>query len=259
MKNTVKRKVIVGTVVVGLLSTTGVAFGATDAGAGIKSWYDAQFRKASVEVAATTGKHTVEKFVEFGEETKKLKQGATSDINSTRDTATSNATDSIEKEKQGYIDSVNNKKVEIQNNIDKQFRQIEEKANSALKFTSKIAYEVAEADLTRYTGKEGQAALDYLNLEIDKTTNNALSEIEREITNTKVHLQGLLNDKSGATIDSINKTVDAEIARILGLITTKTEQLVATHQEAINQKAGELEAASKLKLEERVKQLLNQK
>ncbi|WP_144510798.1 hypothetical protein [Bacillus sp. FJAT-22090] len=259
MKKTVKRKVIAGTVVVGLLSGTGVAFGATDAGAGLKSWYDSQFRKASIEVATTTGKHSVEKFLEFGKETQNLKEDATTDINTTRDFATTTATDSINVEKDKYINSVKTKKEEIENNIENEFRKIEDKANSALKTTSKVAYGLAEYDLNKHTSAEGKEALKFLNNEIDKATNNALSELEKEINDTKAHLKTLLDKKSGATIESINKTVDDEITRILGLITTKTEQLVAAHQDAINKKAGELEAASKLKLEERVKELINGK
>ena len=77
MKKAVKRKVIAGTVVVGLISSTGVAFGATDAGAGIKSWYDAQFRKASIEVATSTVTHSAQKFIDFNNGKNQLKEDAT--------------------------------------------------------------------------------------------------------------------------------------------------------------------------------------
>ena len=259
MKKTIKRKVIVGTVVVGLLTTSGVAFGATDAGTGIKSWYDAQFKKASTEVAINTAKHSVDKFKEFGDKTQNLKLDATADISSTRDVSTVNATDNIKSASQGYIDSVNAKKTEIENSIDSEFRKIEDKANSALKAASKVAYGLAEFDLKNHTGKEGKEALTYLNNEIEKETNKALTDLEREIRATKASLQTLLNNKSGATIESINNTVDEEIARILDLITKKTDELVATQQAAISAKAAELETASKLKLEQRVKELLNEK
>lgn len=259
MKKTVKRKVIAGTVVVGILSSTGVAFGATDAGAGIKSWYDSQFRKASTEIAFETGKHSVDKFREFSDATKGLKQEASTDINSTRDTATTTATDGIKAEKTKYIDSVNSKKVEIEKNIDSQFMKIEKDANAALKFASLGAKTLAELDLKNHTDKDGKAALVHVNSEIENTTNAAIVELETEIRATKSYLQGLLNGKSEATIEKINKAVDDEITRILGLITTKTEQLVASHQTAISNKAAELEAASKLKLEARVIELLNEK
>ena len=259
MKKTIKRKVVAGAVAVAFLSSTGVAFGATDAGAGIKSWYDSQFRKATTEVAFETAKHSINKFGELKSATTGLKQEASTDINSTRDTATTNATDGIKAESKKYIDSVNAKKVEIQNNIDSQFMKIEKDANAALKVTSLGAKNLAEYDLKSHTGKEGQAALAYVNKEIDKTTNAAITDLETEIRATKSYLQGLLDTKSDATVEKINKAVDDEITRIIGLITAKTEQLVATHQAAINNKAAELEESSKLKLEARVKELINEK
>ncbi|MFJ7972074.1 hypothetical protein [Psychrobacillus sp. NPDC096389] len=259
MKKTVKRKVIAGTVVVGLLSSTGVAFGATDAGAGIKNWYDAKFRKASTEVALETAQHSAQKFIEFNDGKNQLKRDATDDINKTRDTATGTATDGIKAEKDKYIASVQSTKTDIENKIDSQFNKIEKDANRALNGASFIAKNLAEADLKNQTDKDGKAALAHVNTEIEETTNAAISELETEIRSTKSYLQGLLNNKSGATVEKINKAVDDEITRILGLITTKTEQLVASHQTAISNKAAELEVASKLKLENRVKELLNEK
>lgn len=259
MKKTIKRKVIVGAVVVAFLSSTGVAFGATDAGAGIRNWYDAQFNKAATEIAVETGKHSLNKLGELKDATVVLKQGASTSINSTRDTATTNATDGIKEESKKYIDSVNAKKLEIQSNIDNQFSKIERDAAAALKFASFGAKSAAEVDLIGHTGKEGRAALVYVNEEIDKTTKAAITDLEREIRATKSYLQGLLDTKSDATVEKINKAVDDEIAKIIDSITAKTKQLVATHQAAINNKAAELEAASKLKLEERVKELINEK
>lgn len=259
MKKTVKRKLIVGTVVVGLLSSTGVAFGATDAGAGIKSWYDAQFRKASTQVATSTVAHSAEKFNEFNNGKNQLKKDATDEINETRDTATGNATDGIKAEKDKYIASVKSTKSDIEKKIDSQFSKIEQDANKALNGASFVAKNLAEFDLKNQTGKDGKAALAHVNTEIEKTTNDAISELETEIRATKSYLQGLLNNKSEATVENINNAVDDEITRILGLITTKTEQLVASHQTAISNKAAELEASSKLKIEARVKELLNEK
>ncbi|WP_427137762.1 hypothetical protein [Psychrobacillus psychrodurans] len=259
MKRTVKRKLIAGAVVVGLISTTGVAFGATDAGAGLKGWYDSQFKKANTEVAIESAKHTTQKLLEFNNDTKELKTGATESINGTRDTETEAAKSSIHQESRDYINSVNSKKAEIQNNIDNQFKKIEDDANKAILAASKLTYSLAELDLKTQTSKEGKAALAFLNTEIEKETNKALSDLEWEIRTTKGFLQDLLNKKSSASIESINKTVDNEIARLLNLITKKTGELVTAQQTAISSKAAELEAAAKLKLEERVNALINEK
>lgn len=259
LKKTVKRKVIAGAVVVGLISTTGVAFGATDAGAGLKGWYDAQFKKSNTEVAIESTKHSAQKLLEFNNETKALKEGATESINGTRNTETEAAKTSIHKESRDYINSVNTKKAEIQNNIDNQFKKIEDDANKAILAASKITYGLAELDLKGHTNKHGRDALTYLNTEIEKETTKALSDLEWEIRTTKGFLQDLLNKKSSASIESINQTVDAEIARLLDLITKKTGELVTSQQNAISSKAAELEAAAKLKLEERVNALINEK
>lgn len=259
MKKTIKRKVIAGAVIVGLISTTGVAFGATDAGAGLKGWYDAQFKKANTEVASESTKHSAQKLLEFNNATKELKTGATESITGTRNTETEAAKSSIHKESRDYINSVNTKKAEIQSNIDNQFKKIEDDANKAILAASKITYGLAELDLKGHTNKQGRDALTYLNTEIEKETNKAISDLEWEIRTTKGFLQDLLNKKSTASIEAINKTVDAEIARLLDLITKKTGELVKSQQIAIELKAAELEAAAKLKLEERVNALINEK
>lgn len=257
MFKTVKGKVIAGVMAVALVSGGGAALGATDAGAGLKSWYDGQFKKSERSIATDTLKHSAAGFSGFAENVRGLKTDATKGINETRDTETNDATGGINKEARDYISSINAKKAEIQNNIDSEFKKIEDSANRALNATGKGALALAEFDLKRHTGKDGAAALAHLELEIEKQTNKSIGELEWEIRTTKSFLQDKLNEKSGATIAEINRLVDVEISRLLGLITEKTDKLVADQQDLIVKKADELESAAKQTLEAKVIEFMN--
>lgn len=258
MIKTIKGKVIAGTLVFGLVAGGGVALGATDAGAGLKSWYDGHFKQSTVKIAKDTFNHSKTEFEGLADDVGTLKSGATSSINGTRDTATTEATGRIHQEGRDYISSVNDAKWKIEGTIDSEFDKIEMLAKQALDATGKVALRLAEFDLKRHTGKEGKAALAHLETKITEQTNQSISELEWEIRTTKLYLIGLLDEKSGKTIVNINNAVDAEIARLLELITTKTNTLVAEQQTLITNKAVELESAAKVTLEQKVNELINE-
>ena len=206
---TVKGKVIAGVMAVALVSGGGAALGATDAGAGLKSWYDAQFKKSEKTIAADTLQHSAAGFKGFSEEVQKLKSGATTSINETRDKETTDATGRIYQEgRKDYISSVNAAKWKIEGTIDSEFAKIERLAKQALDATGKGALALAEFDLKRHTGKEGKAALAHLESKITEQTNLSISDLEWEIRTTKSFLKTLLDAKSGATIESINSADD---------------------------------------------------
>ena len=258
MINTVKGKVIAGVMAVALVSGGGAALGATDAGQGLKDWYNAQFNKTAGTVAANTLQHSVDGFSGFAGNVGELKLGATTSINGTRDVETSGSTDRIYQQGREYINSVNAEKAKIGETIDSQFAEIERLAKKALNTTGKGALALAEFDLKKHTGNDGKAALAHLETEIDKTTAKSIGELEWEISTTKGYLLGLLNTKSGATIVNINEAVDAEITRILDLISAKTVELVDVQKGLISLKAQELELAAKATLEQRVIDLINE-
>lgn len=258
MIKTVKGKVIAGVVTVGLLSGGGAAFGATDAGAGLKGWFDGQFKKSEKTIAADTLSHSIAGFAGFAGDVKDLKTGATTDINGTRDTKTGNATAGIDQAGKDYISQVDAAKLEIEGNIDEEFAKIKALADKSLKLTGSLAYGAAQYDLSKHTSKEGRAALAHVESEIEEQTNLSISELEEEIRATKNGLKTLLSQKSGATIENINQAVDTEITRILGKITEKTEELIAAQKTLISNKAAELESTAKQILEEKVNSLINE-
>jgi len=252
MIKTVKGKVIAGVMAVALVSGGGAALGATDAGAGLKSWYDSQFKKSEQTIAKDTLQHSAAGFSVFAENVKGLKSDATTGINETRDEKTNEAKTSIDNEGKAYVKSVQDKKGEIDENIEKQFEKIESLAKQTLGVTGQAALRLAEFDLKRHTGKEGEAALAHLKDGIEQQTKDSIDEIELEIRNAKIDLRVQLDSKSGDTIATINDLVDAKIAEILETITYKTGNLVQAQKDAIIASAINLEKDAKDKLDEAV-------
>jgi len=256
MIKTVKGKVIAGVMAVALVSGGGAALGATDAGQGLKDWYNTQFNKSSGTIATDTLKHSATGFGGFAEDVKDLKSGATERINATRTQETNDAVRAIYFQGQEYIESVDVKDEEIRQNIDREFEEIERKANEVLSTTGKIALGLARADLQRHTGSEGRKALDHLEREINTQTDISIYDVSTVITDAKSGLLALLNTKSGVTIGNINAAVDAEIATILGVITTETEKLVTKQKDAITEAAAKLQAAAMKELDDEVIKLI---
>ncbi|MBM6619137.1 hypothetical protein [Bacillus suaedaesalsae] len=249
MVKSFKGKVVTGVVAVGLLSGVSMAFANTDAGTGLKAWYDVQFGKSAASVQKQTTDYAASKVPALAREYNGLKSDATNSINSTRDSEITNTASDIESAKQGHVDALNAKEAEIAGYMASQFDGISVYANSVINSVGTQAYNYAQADLGRHTGSKGQAALTKVNDDLTATTNAAVTELEAEIASAKAALQAQLATETATTVEEIKAATDAKIAELRELITAKKNELVATQQGLITAKAQELEDAAKADLD----------
>lgn len=257
MVKSFKGKVVTGVVAVGLLSGVSMAFANTDAGTGLKAWYDVQFGKSAASVQKQTTDYAASKVPALAREYNGLKSDATNSINSTRDEETASSTTEINDAKQGHIDALNAKEAEIAGYMAAQFDGISTYANSVINNVGNQAYNYAQADLGRHTGSKGQAALTKVNEDLTATTNAAVAELETEIADAKVALQAQLASETASTVEEIKAATDAKIAELRTMITDKKNELVAAQQALITAKAQELEDAAKADLDAIVSSINN--
>ncbi|PUB09841.1 hypothetical protein [Paenisporosarcina sp. OV554] len=249
MLKTIKGKVIAGTVSVVLLSSAGVAFASSNAGANLKDWYDGQFGVATSNIVGDVESNVSGRINGLATEYEGLKTAAGSSISTDGTNATNTASGNIETETQGHIDSINAKQTQIEGYMNGQFAALKFAANGLINQAGNAALGYANNDLTIFTGAKGDAARATLTSELEADTTAAVSELEQAIEEAKGELQAKLDTKEAATTAEIIAAIDAKIVELRGKITAKRDALVAAQKLLIDAKALELETAAKAELQ----------
>jgi len=248
MLKTVKGKVIAGTVAVTLFAGAGAAFGASDAGAKLQTWFNKQFNLATsgIESDANTYYDGLEEGLmeEYGV----LKTGATTKINDKEFASRTNANTKIDSELQGHIDSIGTKKASLEGYMNVELANLLEDAEDYIFAEGTALSNRASADMEAHTDGKGSEALITLNTELTNTTNQAVSDLRQAIDNAKTDLQSQLNTKADATTDEIKGLIDTRIGEVRTWVTFMTNYAIQEQEDLINAKALELENAAKVQL-----------
>ena len=244
MLKTVKGKVIAGTVAVTLFAGAGAAFGASDAGANLKTWYTAQFNKTAIEVAADSALYSGSKAKGLLNEYNTLREGAASEIDTSKTTNTNNSKTDIENAVAEHITSVEFSQAEINKYMEGQFNVISKAASDAMNNTADGITDFTTKDLTKLTGEKGKSALAHVNTELGQSKTDATAALNTAIKNAKDDLTAKLATEKGATTTEIKKMIDDKIIELRGKITEKKAELVAVQTGLIESKAAELEKAA---------------
>ena len=250
MLKTVKGKVIAGTVAVTLFAGAGAAFGASNAGANLKAWYDGQFSNASGQIEEAVASNVEGRINGLVTEYNGLKTGATNSINDTKTEESTTKSKNISDEAQAHIDNINAEKAHIDTYLAGQFDSLRGFANGLINHAGTAALNYANNDLTAHTGTKGTAALGALETDLNTTTTQAKDDLHTAIDNAKNSLQAQLDAEETATTAEIIALIDAKINYLRTEITAKRDALVVVQQGLIKTKAGELEAAAKKSLQD---------
>ncbi|MGB3260532.1 hypothetical protein [Paenisporosarcina sp.] len=252
MLKTIKGKVIAGTVSVALLSSVGVAYGASSAGESLQSWYNQQFGKAALGIGAETTIYSLGKVSGLRNDYNGLKLASTTEINNTKTAATNTSKGNIEKASKEHIDSITLTQAEIEKYMGDQFAGITKAAEEAIKNTGNETAKWAINDLTNHTGKKGEEALAFVNTELSSSSEKAIADLKAAIEKAKGELQTQLNTNKTKATSDIKTMIDNKIAQLRAEIKTKKEELVSAQQTLISAKAAEMEAAAKLEMDKLV-------
>lgn len=245
----VKTKVLSGAVAVGLLSSVGVAFASTDAGTNLQNWYNSQFGKSAKSIQTQTTNYAVSKVPGLVKEYNALKKDAADSISGTGTTATTNASNAINNAKQEHLDALAAQKQAIENQLQSNFDGIQQTANTIIGQVGQQALTYANNDLTKLTGDKGSAAINQLTTDLNKSSDDAVKELQDAITAAKADLQAQLDSATADRVEAIKHMIDSKIEELRGTITAKKNELVTAQQTLINDKALELQTNAEADLD----------
>lgn len=241
MIKTVKGKVIAGTMVFGLVTGAGVAFGATDAGTNLKNWYDGQFGKASENVAGQVAAYAGGKVEGLTVEYKGLKTDATNSINEKGVAQAGVANKNIEKLSREHIDAIKDQQAHINTYLSGQFDSLSIFAKGLINQAGDDALKYAKNDLGEYTGAAGNAANEKVKTDVKAVTNEAIKDLEDTINAAKADLQAQLDKETDLTVTEIKGLIDAKINELRTKITKINDGLVAEQVKIITMTAKGLQ------------------
>ncbi|MBO0959872.1 hypothetical protein J1P26_09055 [Neobacillus sp. MM2021_6] len=248
MKKSIKTKVLSGAVAVGLLSSVGVAFASTDAGTNLQNWYNSQFGKSAASIQTQTTNYAVGKAPGLVNEYNGLRTNAVTSINGTKTAETAAANTAINNAKKEHLDALAAQKLAIQNHLQSQFDGIQQAADTIIGQVGLLAIDYANKDLTKLTGDKGSAALTSLTTDLNKSSDDAVKELQDAIDAAKADLQSQLDSATASRVDNIKHIIDKKIDELRGTITTKKNELVAAQQKLITEKAQKLQAQAEADL-----------
>ncbi|SFQ55725.1 hypothetical protein SAMN05421670_2684 [Psychrobacillus psychrotolerans] len=241
MLKTVKGKVIAGTVAVTLFAGAGAAFGASDAGTNLKSWYDGQFgnNKSAIEGFAVgeVGDFNANLTTIYNER----KAVASARIETTKGEQIDEKNSSITAQATEHIDSVNEKKNQISALMESQFDKLFKEANKSIQNTGNEALKNARTELPGYIEGLGTSAISGIDTELKETTEQAITELEAAIATAKGSLERELKTESDLTEKEIIAAITAKTAEVRQAIVELRNKLVIKQQELIVKEAKKLE------------------
>lgn len=249
---TVKSKIVVGVIVVGLVSGVGAAFANTDAGQVLKDWYNRIFNQAVDNVEAEVTAYTEGQLENAQQEYEGLKNEATNQIDQTKDREIANAASGILKAKERHLQSLDGAKREIIENMLKQFYDVFVEGWLEINRLGEEAYNYANNDLRALTNEKGEEAVNQVTEQLTAAKEQALDELEAAIEEAKREIEENVNYFEAVTVNNLKREVNNKIDELRERITALKDQLVAEQETIIAQVADQLEADALASLDELV-------
>ncbi|SET17462.1 hypothetical protein SAMN05421676_103127 [Salinibacillus kushneri] len=237
-----KGKIIVGTVAIGIMSSAGLAFANTDAGERLQSWYEGAFGETTESVESQVTAYGESLIPGLEDEYNGMKEEATTDINDTRDSEIGNAESAIESAKESHLENLNGTKEEILAGMQQKFYQeVFLESYFDIQDLAEQAQEYATNDLTAHTGSKGEEALNKVTEDLNTAKEEAVSDLEEAIENAKAEIEAGLANHEEITVSNLNNQIDFAIRDTRNIVEETLNGLVEEQQTIIAEAAAELE------------------
>ncbi|AYC29905.1 hypothetical protein [Paenisporosarcina cavernae] len=249
MLKTLKSKVIAGTVTVGMLSGVGVAFGASDAGDNLQTWFNNQFGIASDSIEDQSVAYVQGQVGALASEYNGLKTGAGASIQTAGVNATTTTNTNVSNKAGEYIQDVNDMKAHIDTYLAGEFDSLSNFAQGIINQAGTQALNYATTDLGTYTTAQGQTATTNMTTNINASTASTKADLQAAITAAKNDLQAQIDAETALTVQEIKDMIDAKIVQLRAQVTAVRDNYVTQQQAAITAAAQQLEASAIAELE----------
>ncbi|WP_042225078.1 hypothetical protein [Oceanobacillus manasiensis] len=254
---TVKGKIAVGVLTVGVISGTGAALAGTDAGANLKSWYDSLFDKTAAEIEADVTAYGEGKLPGLTAEYNGLKADASGDIDGTRASETEGAEAAITQVKNSHIESLEGKKSEILEGMGLEFYNLFLKGFWEIERLGKEGVDYATNDLTAFTGTEGEEALGQLTNDLTAAKDSAVSELEEAIRQAEEEIAAEVENQKEINTRNLQNRINWKIDDVRDEVEGLLEGLVEEQKAIITAAAQTLEDDAKSALDDVVSSMSN--
>ncbi|MEN2768998.1 hypothetical protein [Ornithinibacillus xuwenensis] len=248
-KGSMKKKVITGVIVVGVFTSTGVAFANTDAGEKIREWYQGMFDQSVQTIEDEVSAYGESKIPELTAEYEALKEEVQVDIDLSRELETGQSLEEIMNAKLSHLESLDAEKQAILATIGEEFYGVFLDGYFEIQDLSAQGLDYATNDLTAFTGEVGQAAVDEMTTDIHTARDEAVADLEEAIRQAQEQLGAELDNQEIITIDNLKNQVDWAIEDLRKQVTALLQTLVDEQKEIIVAKAQELEDEAKAALD----------
>ncbi|MDW0116092.1 hypothetical protein QTL97_04030 [Sporosarcina thermotolerans] len=245
MKMTFKKKIVAGTISVGLLSGVGLAFANTDAGGALKSWYSGVFNGAQASVAQEADQYSAEEFGSLDEMFEGLRAGAEFDVDFTKDREIGKASAAIQSARDSHISSLGEAENEILAGMDLAFNNVYQEGWLQIQAAGNEATQIASDDMTAFAGDTGAAAIEELTTQLDAVKAEALTGLEEAIVAAKAAIMAEVESEKTITVANLKTAVDFKVNEVFNQVADILDGLVAEQEALIEAKALELENEAK--------------
>lgn len=257
LKN-VKLKVVVGVVAGGIiLSGVGFVFANTDAGIALKQWYDRMFQQTVGNIEEDVQAYGDSKTSDLLDEYERLKNDASLDIDLSRETATGQSLEEIVNAKLNHLNSLDQSKQEILAEIGLQFYNVFLDGTFQIQRKAEEGLDYARNDLTTYTNKLGEQAVNQLTVDLTMAKDEAVADLEGAIRQAQDELAAALEEQEEITTRNLKNQVDWAIEDLRKNVAGLLDQLVKDQQDIIVATAQQLEDDAKAALDDVVSGINN--
>jgi hypothetical protein len=242
MIKSLKSKMAVGVVAVGLVASMGTAFAATGgAGAQVQSWYNTAKDLAFNTVTGQAGSYAQAKLPALQTEYNGIKNTAVNNVKTAGTDAATIANNNINGKKDTYIDQINASEATITTAMPGQFDGYVSGAKTVINNGAIQAETYAENEVTSKVTGQTNTSKGLLNTSVTDTKTAAVNALTAEINATKLALQNAIATEQGTALTEVKAALEAKIVELRTQLNAFTAGKVDAAKADIQAKGVELE------------------
>ncbi|KMJ56824.1 hypothetical protein AB685_20095 [Bacillus sp. LL01] len=246
-----KKKLVAGTVAVGLVSGVGLTFASASEGSPLRQWYNGIFGNTQQSILADNQTAANEAFENWAANTEQLKVGAGLKINETMATELTRAGTEIMSVKEEHLASLDAEKLALLENMNYQvYQHIFLEGYVAIQNQGDAALGTVQQSFQDFTSETGQTAVNEMTQELTSAKESAVSELEDAIEQAKAELSAQLAMEEQVSRYNLEQQITFKLSDLREALTTIINGLVREQQNIITAKALELEEEAKASLDE---------
>ncbi|MBP1997106.1 hypothetical protein [Paenibacillus eucommiae] len=233
------KKVIIGTVALGLIGGMGgvFAFASTDIGGQLQSWFNTKFSVSENQVKASATQYGNQQMDDKKNIARSLNDEKVSSVRNYGEAKKNDSVKQIENTADTYINELNSKKGSLQGDIDNKYRAIENDYLNQFNALANTVQGELNQLLNNSINAEGEKQKNNVVTDADKAKNASKEKLNQAIAAAKKDLQDMINNREQASNQNLRSQIDTKIEKLLSDVRKLAADLEKTNKEKIDQAA----------------------